>query len=191
MCFKDKLVNSKVIAKKYVGQWRANPDWNFARLSQQLRTETSMDASLWQYYCDKNVARDMILGSVKEQYSKLWEYSAELRMMNPRSLVIMKCSEEAIGENPRFERLYICMAVLKEGWKEGYMPILVLDSCFIKGYHIGQLLTAIEVDLNNQMYIVVYALVEFECKETWFWILELLAADLELNNSHWIMWITD
>ncbi|KAK3212296.1 hypothetical protein Dsin_017002 [Dipteronia sinensis] len=84
------------------------------------------------YYRTRNVAREMIFGSVKEQYSKLWEYSAELRRMNPGSSVIKKCFEEAASENPRFERLYICMAALNEGWKEGCRLGLWLDGCFIK-----------------------------------------------------------
>ena len=41
------------------------------------------------------------------------------------------------------------------------------------------------------MYPVAYALVEFECKDTWCWFLELLRADSELNNSYDIVWIID
>ncbi|KAK3223766.1 hypothetical protein Dsin_010791 [Dipteronia sinensis] len=71
------------------------------------------------------------------------------------------------------------------------MGILGLDGCFIKGYHIGQLLTAIGVDPNNQLYPVTYALVEFECRDTYEWFLELLGKDLEINNSYGIVWIID
>ena len=111
--------------------------------------------------------------------------------MNPNSSVIMKCSTAAGGAKPRFQRLYMCLGGLKQGWKEGCRPILGLDGCFIKGHHTGQLLTAIGVDPNNQMYLVAYTLVESECRETWLWFLELLGVDLEINNSHGIVWITD
>ncbi|KAK0586210.1 hypothetical protein LWI29_002814 [Acer saccharum] len=87
--------------------------------------------------------------------------------MNPTFIVMMKCSEEAGVQNPVFQRLYICLGALKKGWKEGCRRILGLDGCFIKGFHTGQLLTAIGVDPNNQMYLVAYALVESECKDTW------------------------
>ncbi|KAK0605360.1 hypothetical protein LWI29_025847 [Acer saccharum] len=116
--FKNKFVSSKLIAKKYVGQWRVNPDWNFTRLSQQLRTDTSVDASVWQYYRARNAARQMIQGSVNEQYSKLWEYGVDIRRMNPGSTVMIKCTEGDGNGNPRFERLYMCLAALKKGWKE-------------------------------------------------------------------------
>ncbi|KAK1589138.1 hypothetical protein Q3G72_030870 [Acer saccharum] len=45
MSFKNKFVNSRLIAEKYVDQWRANPDWNFTGMSTQLRIDTNMDAS--------------------------------------------------------------------------------------------------------------------------------------------------
>ncbi|KAK3229926.1 hypothetical protein Dsin_001807 [Dipteronia sinensis] len=160
-------------------------------MAEQLWNDTNVDASKWQYYRARSAAREMIQGSVNEQYSKLWEYYAKIKRMNPDSSVIIKCSTAAGGANPRFQRLYICVCALKKGWKEGYRPILGLDGCFIKGYHVGQLLTAVGVDPNNQIYPVAYALVESECKETWLWFLELLGVDLELNNSHGIVWITN
>ncbi|KAK3206900.1 hypothetical protein Dsin_020946 [Dipteronia sinensis] len=73
-----------------------------------------------------------------------------------------KLIAEKYGDaKPRFQRLYICLNALKKGWKEECRPLLGFDGCFTKGYHIGQLLTTIGVDPNNQMYPVVYALVEF------------------------------
>ena len=49
MSFKNKFVSSKFIAEKYVGQWRENPDWNFAGMAERLRSDTNVDASKWQY----------------------------------------------------------------------------------------------------------------------------------------------
>ncbi|KAK3230937.1 hypothetical protein Dsin_002818 [Dipteronia sinensis] len=71
------------------------------------------------------------------------------------------------------------------------MPLLGLDGCFTKGYHIRQLLTAIGVDGNNQLYLIAYALVEAETKDICGWFLEQLTDDLELNNSFSIVWISD
>ncbi|KAK2634765.1 hypothetical protein Ddye_029557 [Dipteronia dyeriana] len=80
--------------------------------------------------------------------------------MDPVSSMTMKCSSENGDENPKFKRLYICLDVLNKGWKEGCRRILGLDGCFIKGFHTGQLLIAIGVDPDNQMYPVAYALVK-------------------------------
>ncbi|KAK3188543.1 hypothetical protein Dsin_028104 [Dipteronia sinensis] len=86
--------------------------------------------------------------------------------MNLYSSVVKKCDKEAGGENPMFQRLYICLSALKKGWKERCKPISGLDGCFIKGFHTEQLLTIVRVDPNNQMYPVAYSLVEFkQCME--------------------------
>ncbi|KAK2654695.1 hypothetical protein Ddye_014551 [Dipteronia dyeriana] len=117
-------------------------------MAEQLLNDTNVDASKWQYNRTRSAAREMIQGSVNDQYCRLWEYCAEIKMKNPDSSVIIKCSTAAGGANPSH-------------W----------------------------VDPNNQMYPVAYAFVESECRETWLWFLELLSVDLELNNSHGIVWI--
>ncbi|KAK1554926.1 hypothetical protein Q3G72_019195 [Acer saccharum] len=65
------------------------------------------------YYRVRSAAREMIQGSVKEQYSKLWEYDVEIQRMNPNSSVIMRCSTAAGGAKPRLQRLYMCLGALK------------------------------------------------------------------------------
>ncbi|KAK2659659.1 hypothetical protein Ddye_006192 [Dipteronia dyeriana] len=45
MSFKNKCVRSKFITEKYLGQWRANPDWNFAGMVERLWNDTNVDAS--------------------------------------------------------------------------------------------------------------------------------------------------
>ena len=82
-------------------------------MPERLSSDTNVDASKWQYYHARSAAREMIQGSVNEQYSKLWEYGAEIRRMNPNSSVIMKCSTAAGGAKPRLQRLYKCLSALK------------------------------------------------------------------------------
>ncbi|KAK3230938.1 hypothetical protein Dsin_002819 [Dipteronia sinensis] len=123
------------------------------------------------FYSARDAVREIIDGAVKERYSKLREYAVEVMRMNLDTTILLNCDD-----NGRFQRMYICPKALKQGWKYGCMPLLGLDGCFKKGYHIRQLLTAIGVDGNNQWYPIAYA---------------LLADDLELNNSFGIVWISD
>ena len=51
---------------------------------------------------------------------------------------------------------------------DGCRKIIGPDGCFIKGFHKGQLLTAIGVDPNNQMYHIAYVVVEAKTRATWF-----------------------
>ncbi|KAL5559251.1 hypothetical protein UlMin_035462 [Ulmus minor] len=129
-------------------------------VAQQVRDDLAVDISEWQFYRAKTAAMQMIEGTIKEQYARLWDYCAELKRANPGSTVQMK-------------------------------PIIGLDGCFIKGHHKGQLLAAIGVDANNQMYPIAYAIVESETRDSWRWFLELLNVDLQLNNSGHVSWITD
>ncbi|KAK2654694.1 hypothetical protein Ddye_014550 [Dipteronia dyeriana] len=168
MTFTNKFVNSKMIANK---------------------VDTSVDATVWQYYHARKKAKINVQGSVAEQYSRVRDYGAEILRTNPGSTVSLKCYTREGEVNPMFQRLYICLDTLKKGWKEGCRPILGLDGCHTKVVHNGQLLTAVGVDPNNQMYTVAYALVESECRDTWVWFLQLLAVDLEIENSYgMILW---
>ncbi|KAL5570950.1 hypothetical protein UlMin_020547 [Ulmus minor] len=147
MVFKNRFVNSRRIAERYVGQWSANPDWNYSGVAQQ-------------------------------QYARFWDYCAELKRANPGLTVQMKCTTVPDEDKPHFQRLYICLEGLKTGWRAGCRPIIGLDGCFIKGHHKGQLLAAVGVDINNQMYPIAYAIVESETRDSWRWFLELLNVDL-------------
>ncbi|KAI9164822.1 hypothetical protein LWI28_002697 [Acer negundo] len=62
-------------------------------MSAQLRIDTNMDASKWQFYRAKRIARQMVDGGIKEQYSKLREYAAEVMKMNHDTTIILKCDD--------------------------------------------------------------------------------------------------
>ncbi|KAL5551014.1 hypothetical protein UlMin_001190 [Ulmus minor] len=160
------FVNSTRLAERYVNQWSVNSDWNFSGMAQQVREDVSVDISEWQYYRARAAARTMIEGTIKAQYARLWDYCAEVRRSNPGSTVQIKCKTVRGDDNPHFQRLYICLGGFKASWRTGCRPILGLDGCFIKGHHKGQLLAAVGVDGNNQVYPVAYAVVESETKET-------------------------
>ncbi|GMI83734.1 hypothetical protein HRI_002042700 [Hibiscus trionum] len=92
---------------------------------------------------------------------------------------------------PHFKRFYVCFDSLKKGWKEGCRPILGLDGCFLKGPFKSELLSAVGRDANNQMYPVAWAIVEVECTDSWAWFLNLLAADLNLEDGFGFTIISD
>ncbi|KAK4411440.1 hypothetical protein Sango_0217000 [Sesamum angolense] len=75
------------------------------------------------------------------RYSRLWDYSEEIRKTNPGSTVIVG-TEQVDGEE-RFSRFYVCFGALKAGFKAGCRPIIGVDGCHLKGPNGGILLTAI------------------------------------------------
>ena len=85
----------------------------------------------------------------------------------------MQCKDMG-GVVTKFERLYVCLDACKKGFLGGCRPIVGVDGCFIKGFHKGHLLVAVGIDPNNVIYPMAYAIVEFECYESWCWFFELL-----------------
>jgi hypothetical protein len=53
-------------------------------------------------------------------------------------------------------------------------PLLCVDGHFLTGQYRGTLPTTIEVDGNNQVVPIAFALVESENSESWLWFLKLL-----------------
>nr|GEV45806.1 hypothetical protein [Tanacetum cinerariifolium] len=66
-----------------------------------------------------------------------------------------------------FKRIYVCLSSLNEGFKASKRDILRLYEASMKGPYQGQVLTTVEVDANNGIHSVAYALVEAETKNSW------------------------
>nr|GEX25780.1 hypothetical protein [Tanacetum cinerariifolium] len=56
---------------------------------------------------------------------------------------------------------------VKDGWKAGCRRVIGLDGYFLKHTCRGELLTAIGMDSNNQMYIIAWVVVKAENNENW------------------------
>ncbi|ONI28842.1 hypothetical protein PRUPE_1G164500 [Prunus persica] len=72
---------------------------------------------------------------------------------------------------PVFQRMYICFGACKEGFKAGCKPVIGLDGCHLKSPYGGQLLSAIGLDGNNMTWVIAYAQLEMETKDSWIWFL--------------------
>lgn len=62
---------------------------------------------------------------------------------------------------------------------------------FLKSKAGGQLLSAVGLDPNNNIFPICYALVERETKYTWMWFLLLLAGNINLENDYRWTFISD
>ncbi|XP_074342048.1 uncharacterized protein LOC141679444 [Apium graveolens] len=91
----------------------------------------------------------------------------------------------------RFKRIYVCLGPVKKGFKAGCKPIIGLDGCHLNGPYGGQLLAAVGTYSNDEMYPIAWAIVEAENTESWNWFLELLATDVDIQNSGAWTFISD
>jgi hypothetical protein len=128
--------------------------------------------------------RKAVFGNLGEQYGRLWDYCETLRQTNKDSCVIMKVERPTPDSEPMFQRLYMSLTAMKQGFLEGCRPVIGLDGYFLKGPYKGTLLAAVDRDANNNMYPIAIAIVEAEMKESWTWFLECIVSDLRSHARH-------
>ena len=104
-------------------------------------------------------------------------------------MVKMQISESE--ELSHFERIYVCLAACKKGWKEECRPLINLDGCHIKWPHTGRLVVAVSIDAKNAMYPIAYIAVQYENEGTWKLFLIFLKEDLDIVNDSLLTSITD
>lgn len=100
-----------------------------------------------------------LVGDYQEQYSSLRDYIKELVATNLGTIVQV---DVELG-NPRsktrgFRRIYVSLGVLKDGFKTPGRDLLGLDGAFLKCPHLLQLLTAVGLNSNNEIYSLAYAI---------------------------------
>ncbi|KAL4365001.1 hypothetical protein AHAS_Ahas07G0062400 [Arachis hypogaea] len=123
----------------------------------------------------KQQALDEINSIYGEQYRRIHDYAAKLPRSNLGTTVRIQVQrppefqlETPIPGNDlrsRFERIYICLDTCKMNFMV-CIPMIGLDGCFIKTPYVGQLLTAIRWDPNDQTLLIAYVIVEAETKDS-------------------------
>ncbi|KAM1346514.1 hypothetical protein ACFX13_036556 [Malus domestica] len=155
-----------------MGRIKDDPKIKKTTLQLEIYRDLGYEVSTDQCYKAKRKAITLIEGTYAQQYEKLWEYCKEVRKTNIASTMMMKV------DPPYFQRLYVCLDACKQGFVSGCRPLIGVDGCHLKGTFQGQLLVAVGIDANDNMYPIAYAVAELETKESWCWFLQLLIEDL-------------
>ncbi|KAL4309024.1 hypothetical protein GQ457_01G010200 [Hibiscus cannabinus] len=182
---KNKNITSKFLAKTYLHRWQRDRNYSDKLLRQEA--EEDFVATIPRSKClrARRYAMEILDGSYKEQFSKMYDYLGELRETNPGTRTICKLDARL------FQRVYVCLDACKKGYTAGCRPMLSLDGCFLKGHYIGYILTAVGIDANDGIYPIAYAAVEGENFSSWSWFLLLLQTDLEISNSYHISFMSE
>ncbi|KAK8705818.1 hypothetical protein V6N13_049407 [Hibiscus sabdariffa] len=152
--FVNPNVTSKWLAKKYFNNFFIDPTFSSTSLKQAVHKDWGITVNKSKCVRAKNFALEKLHGNYSEQYAKLYAYLAELRGSNPGTTTVCKLDEG------RFERLYLCMQAMKDGFKAGCRPIIGLDGCHLKGYYQGHLLAAMGIDADDSIYPIAFTVVE-------------------------------
>lgn len=184
------LVNYKWVGKHFGIKIRQNPEIKLHEIAELVMKK---------YKCivSPNVCRNAKRWALNEgetanedHYSLLWSYGKAILETNPGSTVQIGVTKNP-DDKTYFDRIYICLKGLKDGWKLGCRKIIALDGCFLKKPNVGEILTAIGRDANNHIFPVAWAVVSVENKDNWSWFLDLLGKDLDMPTGNGLTLMSD
>ena len=150
-----------------------------------------IDVNRSQIYRTKRKALEMIQGNHKEQYNMLWDYCEMVRRSNPNSVLLLKVERPSLEILPVFQRLFVCLSAIRDGFVAGCRPMIGLDGCHLKGPYGGQMLHAVGKDGNEGMYPIAFAVVEAETKDSWTWFLTHLTEAIGTSSDRGWTFISD
>lgn len=131
----------------------------------------------------------MVLETQKQQFSKLWDYEAELKRSN-KNVPIEIVTVEKDGRQV-FDYFYICFEPLRRTWKKCCRPVIGLDGEFLKWELKGEILYAVGRDAENRIYLIAWDVVRGENNESWEWFMKKLTIDLGLGVGDGVIFIFD
>lgn len=152
-------------------------------MQEEFKKTLQVDVGEWK--CCRVRQKDLrgVEDKMREHYANVRKFGGEILRSNPSNTVKIRTTRQQEGDEPRFQRMYICYAALKNCWKEGCIPVIGLDGCFLKTVRGGQLLSAVERDEDNSIMPIAMAVVESENYESWKWFMELLITYLDLGEG--------
>ncbi|XP_062023137.1 uncharacterized protein LOC133739371 isoform X2 [Rosa rugosa] len=181
--FNNNMVRQTYLTSKFKDQIALNESWKPESLAKTMSASIRARVSRSMAYRAKRAALLEVEGSIKEQYARLRDYGRELQRADPATTIDIKCAFPNTSNLPVFKRMYICLGALKNGFKAGCRTIIGLDGAHLKSCFGGQLLTAVGIDANNTSWVIAYAMVEAESKDSWMWFLELMVSDLNIEHE--------
>ncbi|KAJ9567808.1 hypothetical protein OSB04_003774 [Centaurea solstitialis] len=184
------LINYKWIGKEFGSMIRMNPDIKLCEITDLVIKKYKCMLTPSQCRRAKMWALTVYEKSLVEHYGLLRAYGDELLRSNPGSTVKLGVTTNP-DDQVYFDRFYVCLHGLKEGWKKGCRRIIALDGCFLKTVCQGELLTAIGRDGNNHIFLVAWAVVNVENKDNWEWFIRLLGEDLDIPHGEGLTLMSD
>ncbi|XP_071927409.1 uncharacterized protein [Coffea arabica] len=152
--YSNRHATSTYLSNKFQAKVRDDPGYSIPGIVNETRRLFILDISQKIAARTKQKALEALRGNDMEQYHRLWDY-----------------------------RIYYGLGALKNGFLEGYRPIIGLDGCFLKSPFGGQLLTALGRDANENMFPISFAVVEVENYDSWSWFLWELISQIGRGNK--------
>ncbi|XP_020972457.1 uncharacterized protein LOC110269142 [Arachis ipaensis] len=163
--FSSNLADRQWVTSKLVKRLLTQPDMKPKQAMEYMIEDYNIQLSGKMISRALKAAREEVIGNEGAQYGKIRDYLMELHRTNPGSTTRLDVIPQP-EFLPLFDRLYISLDACKKGFIEGCRPFIGLDGCFLKGYYSSQLLSAVGQDGNNHFFVIAYAVVPNEYKDT-------------------------
>jgi hypothetical protein len=141
--FNNRLLTAPWLANHFIENFRLNPNMDYQSFRDMMASAKFSDISTTKFYRAKKLAREMLEGSVRDQYAILDDYCRQLTSTNPGTIftllhvyiaICINCCIESVLFNlylgttallktslvngkRMFERVYICLKACKEGFR--------------------------------------------------------------------------
>ncbi|KAL4318923.1 hypothetical protein GQ457_18G003740 [Hibiscus cannabinus] len=122
-------------------------------------------------------ARQQLQGSYKEAYGQLPWYCQKIEETNPGSFTKL-----LIGDDRRFQRLFLSFHATVYGFQSGCRPLLFLEAIPLKSKYHEIMLTATGLDGDDGIFPVAFAVVDDENEDSWHWFLEQLRSAVSTSR---------
>ena len=109
----------------------------------------------------------MIHGGFAEAYSLLPRYAEMLKQTNPGSYALVTWTQLSANVQPRFMACFFSFGAQVRGFFGGCRPFIGIDGAHLSGYYKVILLSAVGIDVNNEIFVIAYGIVSTESVDTW------------------------
>ena len=121
------------------------------------------------------------MGKWKNSFKYAFAFKSEVEIKSPGSIV--EIDYEKVGSKIRFSKMFVALKPCIDGFKNGCIPYLGIDSNALTRRWKGHLASAIAIDGHNWMFPVAYGVFRSESKEIWGWFMRKL--EMAIGSPRW------
>ncbi|KAL0541690.1 hypothetical protein IC582_021745 [Cucumis melo] len=136
---------------------------------EDMRQDYGINMSYEKAWRARENAYERVRGSPEESYNLLRRYGEALKFTNPGTIFHMELEDGRF-----FKYLFMVVGACVRGFLNCIRLVIVMDGTFLKNKYRGQLIVAVCLDGNNQIYPLAFGVVDRETDDSIQWFLEKL-----------------
>ncbi|KAL0544153.1 hypothetical protein IC582_019265 [Cucumis melo] len=121
---------------------------------EDMRQDYGINMSYEKAWRARENAYERVRGSPEESHNLLRRYGEALKFTNPGTIFHMELEDDRF-----FKYLFMAVGPCVRGFLNCIRPVIVMDGTFLKNKYWGQLIVAICLDGNNQIYPLAFGVV--------------------------------